>query len=360
MSRGRRWLAAAILATLALPALGMVAAPYETESAMEHRVLAAPPVVPADAKGWALAPRRLDAWFGDHFAWRGELVKAAFKLQALVGLRSPNGLDVVRGKDGWLLLRQGLLETAGAQTNPAAARRYGAFVCEAEQAARAHGARFLFAPAPSPLEIYPEAAPDWVKFGHPTQPERVLQAARACDVPVLDLRPAMLAAKPSGAKLYQHHDSHWTNAGALVAFNAVAAALGEQGWVIDPKAMNWRPGKPYDSDLVRVAGAFDLPQELVPEPPEGPSAAPAAGAIPDLKYSPYPPPFLVPAAHAHPVVLVVGDSYSANFWPQYFRRAGVTLAWVNQAECRFDRGIYDRVKPDIVVLAPVSRLEFCR
>jgi hypothetical protein len=360
MSRGRRWLAAVILAMLAAPALGMLAAPFETSSAMERRALAPPPSAPANAKGWALLPRRTDAWFGDHFAWRGDLVRAAFTLQAFAGLRSPEGLEVVRGKGDWLLLRQGLLETAGADTDPAAARRYGTFVCDVQKEVLARGARFLFAPAPSTVEIYPEAAPDWLKLGRPTQPERVLDAARDCGAPVLDLRPAMLAAKGSGEKLYQRHDSHWTNAGALVAFDAVAGALGEEGWAIGPKALNWRPGKPYDSDLVRLSGAFDLPQELVPEPPEGPTAAPETPGMADLGRSPYPPPFLARAARAHPVVLVIGDSYTADFWPQYFRRAGVTLAWTNQAACRFDRRIYDRVKPDIVVLGPVSRLEACR
>jgi hypothetical protein len=359
MRRGRRHLAAILLAMLVAPAAGMLAAPYETQSVMEHRALAAPPTVPADARGWAVLPRRLDAWFADHFAWRGALVRSAFRLQARAGLRSSGALEVVRGKGDWLLLRQGLLEAAGAKTDPAAARRYGAFVCRVQQEARARGARFLFAPAPSTVEVYPEAAPDWLGRGRPTQPERVLQAARACGARTLDLRPAMLAAK-AGGKLYQHHDSHWTNAGALVAFNAVAGALGEEGWAIDPRSLNWRPGKPFDSDLVRLAGAFDLPQELTPEPPEGPTAAPETGRMPDLGRSPYPPPFLAPAAHARPVVLVIGDSYTADFWPPYFRRAGVTLAWANQAACRFDRRIYDRVRPDIVVLAPVSRLEDCR
>lgn len=358
MRRGRRHLAAVVLVMLALPALGMLAAPYETESVMERRLLAEPPAVPADARGWAVLPRRLDAWFADHFAWRGVLVRTSFTLQARAGLRPSVGLQAVRGKGDWLLLRQGLLEAVGVQTDPAAARRYGAFVCTVQQEARARGARFLFAPAPTTVEVYPEAAPDWLTPRRPTQPERVLDAARACGAETLDLRPAMLAAK-AGEKLYQHHDSHWTNAGALVAFNAVAGALGEP-WTIDAASLGWRPGKPYDSDLVRLAGAFDLPQELAPVPPEGPSVAPETGRLPDLGRPPYPPPFVAPGARARPVVLVIGDSYTADFWPQFFQRAGVTLAWANQAECGFDRRIYDRVKPDIVVLAPVSRLEACR
>jgi hypothetical protein len=358
MSAGRRYLAVVILAALLVPSLGMLAAPYETQSALERRMLAPPPSAPADARDAVFLPRRIDAWFADHFAWRRELVRAGFTLQAGAGLRAPGGLQALRGREDWLLLYSGLLPATGAETHPEEARRYGAFVCEVQDEARVAGARFLFAPAPSTAEIYPEALPDWVPKGSPNQSDLVLQAARACGAQPLDLRAALRAAKPTG-KLYQHHDSHWTNAGALVAFNSVAQALG-QPWALDPQSLAWRPGKPADSDLVRLAGAFDLPQELAPEPPEGPDSAPGDGWFADLKVSPYPAPFLAPGRAPRPVVLVIGDSYTADFWRQYFRRAGVTWAWAHQAECRFDRGIFDRVKPAFVVLAPASRLESCR
>ena len=358
MSLGRRYLALVVLAALAVPSLGMLLAPYERESARERRVLAPVPSWPADAKAWALLPRRIDPWFADHFAWRGQLVTASFTLQASAGLRSSGGLQVLRGKDDWLLLYSGLLGVTGGEVRADVAERYAAFVCGLRDDARSHGARFLFAPAPSTAEIYPEALPDWVARRSPTQPDLVLRAVRGCGVDAVDLRPAMLAAKQT-AKLYQHHDSHWTNAGALVAFNGMARALG-QPWTIAPNTMNWRPGKPLDSDLVRLDGAFDLPQELAPEPPEGPDMAPGIGRFSDLQTSPYPAPFLETNRAPRPLVLVIGDSYTADFMRQYFRRAGVSWAWANQAECRFDRRILDRVKPDIVVLMPASRLESCR
>jgi hypothetical protein len=358
LNRGRRYLAAGILAMLLVPSLGMLVAPYERQSVLERRTLAPPPEAPADARSWAVLPRRIDAWFSDHFAWRGTLVKAGFTLQAAAGLRSSGNLQVLRGKDDWLLLDAGLLGLTGADVRPDVARRYADFVCSLKGEVQAHGARFLFAPAPATAEVYPEALPDWIPRRTPTQPDLVLADVRACGVPALDLRPAMRAAKPTG-KLYQHHDSHWTNAGALVAFDGIAEALG-QPWAIDAKSLGWRPGKPFDSDLVRLSGDFSLPQELVPEPAEGPDLAPENGRFEDLKVSPYPAPFTQPGRGPYPLVLVIGDSYTADFFGQYFRRAGVSWAWSHQAECRFDRRIFDRVKPDFVVLAPASRLESCR
>jgi hypothetical protein len=358
MNRAGRYLAGVLAAMLLAPAIGMVAAPYETTSVMEHRVLRAPPSLPRSAGGWAAFPRALDDWFADHFAWRGVLVKAAFWLQAKAGLRPAGSLQVVRGKGDWLLLYPGLLAATGGETSPASAARYGAFVCDVQRTARAHGAAFLFAPAPANVEIYPEAVPDWIPRGSPNQPDLVLSAARACGAATLDLRPAMRAAK-AGERLYQHHDSHWTNAGALVAFNGVARAFG-QPWTIDPARLGWRLAKPFDSDLVRLAGAVDLPQELAPEPPEGPDLAPESGRLPDIPHGVYPPPFIVQGGRPGPTVLIIGDSYAADFVEQYFRRSGVTLAWIHQADCGFDRRIFDRAKPDFVVLMPAARLESCR
>lgn len=358
MSPARRYLAAAILAVLLVPSLGMLVVPRQTRSVMERRVLAPPPAVPRAAADWIALPRRIDAYLGDHFAWREPLIRAALVAEAKAGLKPAAGINVVQGQNGWLLLQPGLLGATGGETSPREAARYAAFVCDLDKIVRGRGAAFLFAPAPGPVEVYPEALPDWVPRGAPAQPERVLQAARACGVQPLDLRPAMRAAR-GGEPLYQRHDSHWTNAGALVAFNSMAGALG-QPWTIAPGTLGWKPTPARDSDLVRLAGAQGLAAELIPEPPQGPDARPETGGLTDLEHGVYPPAFLVPGRNPHPVVLIVGDSYTSDFMAQYFRRAGVTLAWIHQAQCRFDRRILDRVRPDMVVLMPASREAACR
>ena len=355
MKPGRRFLAALILALLAAPALGMLLAPYETRSAMERRMLAPPPAAPAAARDWALLPRRLDAWFSDHFAWRGRMVRLSLDMQTVAGLKPRGGREVVEGKDHWLLLYSGLLGLTGGEIRPAAAQRYGAFVCDVDRAARARGSRFLFAPAPGAAEIYPEILPDWLPRGAPTQPDLVLKAARACGVDPLDLRPVLQAAKPS-AQLYQRRDSHWTERGALVAFDAVARRLGEP-WTLDAKTLPWASVMRTDSDLERLSGQVGGPGERV-------DALPAANAEPgvigDLKHGVYPPGFQVTAASPGPSVLIIGDSYAADYMPPLFQRAGVSLTWIHQAECRFDRRIFERLRFDVVLLMPSSRFAECR
>jgi hypothetical protein len=208
------------------------------------------------------------------------------------------------------------------------------------------------------VEVYPEALPPWIARASPTQPELVLQSVRACGVQTLDLRPAMAAAKGLG-RLYQHHDSHWTNIGALVAYNAMAQALG-QPWAIAPRDMHWRPAQATQSDLVRLSGALDLAPEILPEPPEGPDSRPTDGGLGDLDHGINPPAFEIPGARPGPPLLIVGDSYTSDYMAQYFRRSGPSLAWIHQDDCRFDRRILERVRPAWVVLAPADRQETCR
>jgi hypothetical protein len=43
-----------------------------------------------------------------------------------------------------------------------------------------------------------------------------------------------------------------------------------------------------------------------------------------------------------------------------FWRAGVSMTWIHQAECRFDRRVLDRLRFDVVLLMPSSRFAECR
>jgi hypothetical protein len=355
MRRGRRYLVVVVLSLLVAPTLGMLFAPYQTRSVMERRVLAPPPAAPADGQDWALLPRRLDAWFSDHFAWREQMVRLSLEVQAGIGLKPRGGLEVLDGKDGWLLLYSGLLGLTGGETKPAAAQRYAAFVCDLAQDVRGRGSAFLFAPAPGPAEIYPEVLPDWLPRGAPTQPDLVLKAVRACGVDPLDLRPILKAAKPS-AQLYQRRDSHWTERGALVAFDAVAARL-KQPWVLDAKALPWATVVRTDSDLARLSGQVGGPGERVEVLPGAPEEP---GVVGDLPHGVFPPAFQVPLGRPGLSVLIIGDSYAADYMPPLFQRAGVSLTWIHQAECRFDRRVFDRLRFDVVLLMPSSRFAECR
>ena len=349
---GRRFLAALILLVLVLPLLGMAVTPYRDRSVMERRMLAGPP------RG--LSPSDWDAYIRDHFAGRQQLIFADLWLSARVRLKPASAANttVIRGEGDWLLLQPGLLGATGGQTDAKAAQRFAVFACGLQAEMNNRKVPFLFAPAPGSAEVYPEAVPAWVPKGPTTQADLLVKAVQGCGARALDLRPAMQAAKGQGP-VYQRHDSHWTNIGALAAFNGMAQAMGQPGWRIDPQAMNWRPTAAADSDLVRLSGLVDLPAEMLPQPPEGPDSRPLTGEVPGVDHGVYPPAFLQPPQPG-PTVLIVGDSYTSDFMAQYFRRARVRLAWTHMADCRFDRRVFDAVKPDFVVLMPATRQAVCR
>ena len=359
MPRGRRYLAALLVLILLAPSLGMLVWPYQDRSVMEHRRLARLPPLPVSAAAWAAWPGALDAYVRDHFAGRQPLIFADLLLNERARLKPVSAAEttVLQGDGDWLLLERGLTAATGGHVDARAAKRYAGFVCALAADMKARRTPFLFAPVPGAAEIYPEAVPDWVPKGPISQADLQLKAARDCGAPALDLRPALLAAKSQG-KVYQHHDSHWTNIGAQVAFDGMMKGLGLP-YALGPQPLTLVPRNTADSDLVRLSGLVGLKPELLPQPPEGADDRPRTGLISGVDHGVFPPAFLQPAQKG-PTVLIVGDSYASDFMAHLFRRAGVRLAWIHQADCRFDRRIFDKVRPDAVILAPADRQEICR
>ena len=88
------------------------------------------------------------------------------------------------------------------------------------------GIRFLVALPPNSSTIYQDYLPIWAQRGRrKTEYDLFLEDLAARDVKAIDLRPALMAARKEG-RVYRMNDSHWTERGALAAFNAVVEADG--------------------------------------------------------------------------------------------------------------------------------------
>jgi hypothetical protein len=112
-----------------------------------------------------------------------------------------------------------------------------------------------------------------------------------------------------------------------------------------------------DSDLARLSGEVGAPGERVEVLPAAPERP---GVVGDLAHGVYPPAFQVTSPRPGASVLIIGDSYAAEYMPPLFQRAGVSLTWIHQADCRFDRRVLDRLRFDVVLLMPSSRFAECR
>jgi alginate O-acetyltransferase complex protein AlgJ len=357
MTPARRPLALALILALVLPASLMIAAPRETVSRVENRVLAPAPAWPASAAQWRALPRSLDAYLADHFAFRQPLVLANMRLQKKLGGRA-GVAEAVEGRDGWLFLSDGLLQSTGRVLEPAQADDYAAYACGIAERLRGRS-RLLVTLVPSPGEIYPEHAPAWAgPARRPTDYDRVLAGVRACGAPALDLRPALIAAKPQG-RLYHMTDSHWTPRGALAGYDAIAAALGHADWVLPAQRSAWPTVSLSDGDLLRLARQEPRPETVAVHDwihlPPGARQAPIEGLTARMGR-----PFVVETDHAGPTVLVVGDSFTIDSLPPLFARFAGKVAWVHQDECAFDWRIVERLKPDYVLLAASEREARCR
>jgi hypothetical protein len=110
----------------------------------------------------------------------------------------------------------------------------------------AKGVGYEFAVAPDKHTIYPEFMPArFLRKQKPSQYSQTMEMAKAAQLPVVDLRPVLLAAKPAGP-LYLRDDTHWNDLGVSVALPPLFDALRPRFNIAAPKL------SPDDFELKRV------------------------------------------------------------------------------------------------------------
>ena len=60
-----------------------------------------------------------------------------------------------------------------------------------------------------------------------------------------------------------------------------------------------------------------------------------------------------------PTVLVIGDSFTTGYFPQFLAQHIGRAIWVHHEYCGFDWNWIDRLKPDEVWWTPVERFLLC-
>jgi hypothetical protein len=345
------------LGVLVLPALFIPLLPRQSVSVVENRVLAPTPAWPRSAAGWRRLPRILDAYAADHFAFRTALVPLGNRVQRSLGAHT-GPPRAVEGTGGWLFLSEGLLQSSGQIQDPANSADYAEFVCALHARFAALGIRSGFTIVPSPGEIYPEALPPWAgPAKRPTDYDRILAGVRACGMSAVDLRPALRAAKRDGL-IYRRTDSHWTLLGAAIGYNAMLEAIGRPEWRMVIHREAWFGRSLLNGDLPAMAALEPRP-EIVPaeerfERPRGPPRTPVPGVAFAAR-----PPFMIETNRPAPTVLVIGDSFTENPMPPLFLDHVGRYAWVHHDACGFDWTVIEKVKPDLVLIAPTERETRC-
>jgi hypothetical protein len=236
--RADQILIALFLAILAVPGLGLlVGADRAQVSEAEMRALTPLPEWSWQRDRLATWPDRFQQYFNDRFAFRNELIH----LQATVlwhGFHTSASDTVIAGKGDWLFYADdgGLQDYVQAETFTDAQLHQWQMTLERTRdwLASRH-TRFLFVLSPDKQMIYPELMPRSLHRLHDDyRADQLLAYMRAhSTVEILDLRPALLEAKPHQL-LYHHYDTHWNDRGALIADQQIAARLRQWFPAIEP------------------------------------------------------------------------------------------------------------------------------
>lgn len=164
-----------------------------------------------------------ETWLSEHFAFRAELVTLNNKLHTdVLGVSAEE--TVIQGKDDWLFLAETMDDYTG--TAPCTARELHNMVRTLslmEAYAQQQGAEFLFVSPPNKATLYGEYLPYWYQRGAESNLSRLTQQLQDEGVSYLDLTSLL---SESDMPLYHKRDSHWTNAGARLAYDAILTQLG--------------------------------------------------------------------------------------------------------------------------------------
>lgn len=309
-------------------------------------------------------PRAFERWFDDRFPFRRELLQLNNRV-VWSALGSIPDDSMVRGKQGWLYLAGD--EAMGLY------RGHDLFEpdeldewIEAYDAFRdwlaARDCLYLLLLGPDKQGIYPEFLPDWVQREGPrTRTDQFLEALGArSEIPAIDLRPTLLAAKGDGL-LYYPHGTHWNDRGSWYGYLALIERLRERFpiqralprsafreydrrlvdplWIGDTWFERWQLEQQIHQEAVVLEYQLPLTFSLVPDSVRrGPSGLVEGRTLNSLDFL--------------PKGLLLSDSYGEWLWPflaHHFRE------FVSEKSARFPLEMIERERPDVVIQVRVER-----
>ncbi len=272
------------LAAIALPLAGSLSGLAPRGASAEKRELAPAPRLAPDAAALASAgkleawrtslaafPAGFDEYHDDRFGFRPALIRLHNLFKACVIGVSPSDQAVI-GRDGWLFYAgQQALDYYRA-TELLTSAELAAWELRVEAPAEwlaDRGIPFVFYFAPDKATIYPEELPYFVRrVGARSRLDQFLEhlGPETCAV-IVDPRADFRAAKGADP-LYRKTDTHWNQAGALVAYQALARALVPRFPALDPldaadfeRRVQEMPG----GDIAGVMNLSDVFREQAPQ-----------------------------------------------------------------------------------------------
>jgi alginate O-acetyltransferase complex protein AlgJ len=353
LSRHRRYFAVLAFLLLGTPFIVGLVRPDSPELILkEGRLLAPAPPVPHSLEAFGAFPGEADAYLKDHFGLRQTMIHAHRDLSHPVLYGNE---QVLIGRDGrmFYLGRDMVRQSAGLVLRDQKVAGAADLLAEMRDALARRGVGFLVAAPPNSSTIYQDDLPLWAqKQGRKTEYDLLLADLAARGVKAVDLRPALEKAR-SDAEPYLLHDTHWTARSAVLAFNAIAEADGHPDWRLDPDSSIGPPSERKGGDVARIIGVEDEVTETVQE-----LALPSGGKSEDLSPGPMPD-WVLSSGRPGPTIMVIGDSFTASYFPPMLAQHVGRVVWLNHRECGFDWNWIDKFQPDEVWWTPTERFLIC-
>jgi alginate O-acetyltransferase complex protein AlgJ len=227
--RSSRLFVVLFLAIIATPGIGLaLGIDRAALSESEMRELAKWPAWSWQRSAIVEWPRAFQRYFEDHFAFRSRLLHWQSTLLWNV-LRTSSSDTVIAGTHDWLFYADdgGIGDYLSAY--PFTTPELEAWRLTLERTRdwlRTRGVPYLVVIAPDKYMIYPEFMPASLHRMRPDfRADQLIAYMRAhSTVEIMDLRPALIAAKPAEL-LYHRYDTHWDDRGGLVAYQQIANRL---------------------------------------------------------------------------------------------------------------------------------------
>ncbi len=353
LKRHRRYFALLAFALLATPLIVGLIKPDSPELILkEGRLLASTPQAPLSLDALIAFPGEADAYLKDHFGLRQTMIHTQRDLSHPVLYGNEKALI---GRDGrmFYLGRDMVRQSAGLVLRDRKVADAADMLAEMRAALTRRGASLLVAVAPNSSTVYQDDLPLWAQRGErKTEYDLFLADLAARGIKTVDLRPVMEKAR-ADSEAYLMHDTHWTARSAVLAFNAIAEAGGHPDWRLDPESSIGPPAERKGGDVARIIGAEDEVTETVRE-----LALPSGGKSQDLSPGPMPD-WILSSGRPGPTIMVIGDSFTAAYFPPMLAQHVGRAIWLNHHECGFDWAEVEKFQPDEVWWIPTERFLIC-
>jgi alginate O-acetyltransferase complex protein AlgJ len=320
----------------------------------EGRRLAPPPAAPDDLAGWIKLPGQVDAYLKDRFGLRHAMIKLHKDLTHPVLFKVDIGALI--GRDGrmFYLGNEMVRQSAGLVLRDQKVAEAADMIAAMRDALARRGIDLLVAVPPNTSTIYQDDLPIWAQaHGRKTEYDLFLEDLTLHGVKTVDLRPALKAVRAEGEEAYLFYDAHWTARGALAGFNAVVEADGRPDWRLDPATAIGPRVERKGGDVARMLGVQDdvsEKAETLALASPGKDVALSQDVMPD---------HVITTGKPSPTIMVIGDSFTAGYFPLMLAQHAGRAIWVHHHQCGFDWKLIDRFHPDEVWWAPTERFLVC-